>query len=216
MKNYAGTCGYEAPAWMEEAANDAAVTSRKVDARNLQTYLDSEKRPWFHLVDGGISDNLGLREFYDIVNLMGDPETVLTYYGFPKPRQILIISVDSRAQADTRWALQRYAPSMSQVLGSVTATSISRYSNDTIDIVRHSYQNWAKALSTPEKTVTFNFVEVSFDAVEDKAEREYLHGVGTSFNLSDEEVDRLIAAGRKVLRSSAEFKAFLDRKHSSH
>jgi hypothetical protein len=45
--------------------------------------------------------------------------------------------------------------------------------------------------------------------VKDDAEREYLNNIGTNFSLSDKEVDRLIAAGRKVLRDSPEIKAFL-------
>jgi NTE family protein len=57
--------------------------------------------------------------------------------------------------------------------------------------------------------VTFHFVEVSFDRVRDEEERRFLNGIGTNFDLSDEEVDRLIAAGREVLRESAEFQAFL-------
>jgi len=57
----------------------------------------------------------------------------------------------------------------------------------------------------------FDFAQVSIDAVQDDAERDYLNTVGTSFDLSDEEVDRLIAAARKVLRESPEFQAFLKR-----
>jgi NTE family protein len=210
LKNYAGECGYELPSWVEDAAKDEGSTSRKMDARHLKNYLDRKKVPWFHLVDGGISDNLGLREFYDIVSLTGDPKSALEFINYPKPSRVLIISVDARAKADTDWALQRYAPSISQVLGSVTAVSVSRYSNDTIDIVRYAYNNWAKELSTPERPVMLHFVEVSFDAVENEQEREYLHGIGTSFDLEDEEVDRLIGAGRDILRASPVFQGFLD------
>lgn len=57
--------------------------------------------------------------------------------------------------------------------------------------------------------MTFSFVEVGFNQVENDTEREYLNNIGTSFSLSDKEVDHLIAAGRKVLRDSPELKAFL-------
>ncbi len=43
------------------------------------------------------------------------------------------------------------------------------------------------------------------------AERRFLNTIGTSFDLSDEQIDRLIAAARKVLRKSPEFHAFLKR-----
>ena len=37
------------------------------------------------------------------------------------------------------------------------------------------------------------------------------NSIGTNFDLSDEQVDRLIAAARQVLRESTEFQAFIDR-----
>jgi hypothetical protein len=63
--------------------------------------------------------------------------------------------------------------------------------------------------STPERPVTFHFVEISFDQVHDDSERDFLNSIGTNFGLSDEKVDRLIAAARQVLRDSEEFQAFL-------
>ena len=51
---------------------------------------------------------------------------------------------------------------------------------------------------------------MSFQAVEDPVERAYLDGIETSFNLSDEKVDRLIAAGRQVLRDSPGYGRALD------
>ena len=210
LKSYAGQCGFEPPPWLAAAAKDEGLTARKVEARTLEEYLDRKKRPWLHLVDGGISDNLGLRAFSDFISLVGDPKSAFSGLMHPSPRHILIISVDAHVNPRTEWALERYAPSLSELLGSVTADQISRYSTDTIDIVRSSYIQWAASVSTPERPVTFHFVEVSFEAVQDAAERKYLNTIGTNFNLSDKQVDHLIAAARKVLHESREFKAFLD------
>ena len=58
--------------------------------------------------------------------------------------------------------------------------------------------------------MTAHFVEVSFDLSDSEEERDYLKHLPTSFKLSDEQVDRLIAAGRKILRESAHFKAALE------
>jgi hypothetical protein len=57
--------------------------------------------------------------------------------------------------------------------------------------------------------VTFQFVEVSFDAVKDDAERRQRNKIGTNFALKDEQVDLLISAGRKLLRGSSDFQTFL-------
>ena len=209
LKNYGGSCGFEPPPWLGEALKEDTVTSRTMEARGLEDYLDREKRPWLHLVDGGISDNLGLRSFYTAVSLVGDPRTVFREMRHPDVRRILIISVNAHARHSRDWALKRRSPSLMEVVGSVSGVQIDRYSLDTIDIVRTAYQRCAEQISTPERPVTFQFVEVSFDAVKDDAERRKLNKIGTNFVLKDEQVDLLISSGRKLLRGSSEFQAFL-------
>jgi NTE family protein len=210
LKNYAGQCGFNLPKWLAEAAKDNKISSRRVQAQILESYTDQTERPWFHLVDGGISDNLGLRSFYDTLLLAGDPKDALRSILHPHPRRILIISVNSLSKSKTDWAMNRYSPSLRELISSVTSDQIARYSTDTIDIIRYAYNSWAKRYSTPDHPVEFKFVEVSFDAVDDDDERQFLNNIGTSFNLSDKEVDHLIAAARRALRDTAGFKDFLE------
>ena len=194
---------------MKEAQQDVNTTIRKQEAQGLTGYLDSEKQPWLHLVDGGVSDNLGLRAFFQLVSNVNDPHKAFSNLGHSDVRHILIISVDSHVKHKNKWALKSGAPSLLEMIGSVSATQITRYSADTIELVRFSFDQWAKQISTPGQPVSFNFVEVNFNMVKEEHERDYLNDIGTSFELDDEHVDRLIAAGRKVLRESPEFKAFM-------
>ena len=195
---------------MKDALQDENTTIRKQEAQGLADYLDSEKQPWLHLVDGGVSDNLGLRSFFHMISLVNDPHKAFNNLGHGDVRHILIISVDSHVKHKKKWTLKSGSPSLGELIGSVSATQITRYSADTIELVRSSYEKWAKQISTPEQSVSFNFVEVNFNMVKDESERTYLNDIGTSFELDDEHVDRLIAAGRKVLRESPEFKAFME------
>ena len=64
--------------------------------------------------------------------------------------------------------------------------------------------------------MTFDFAQVSFDVVQDDAECGYLNEIGTSFDLSDEEIGHLIAAARRVRRESPEFQAFLKRTQGNY
>jgi NTE family protein len=211
LKSFAGSCGYEPPALLGEALKDERSTYRKIAARDIEDYLDQEKRPWVHLVDGGISDNLGLRGYYNPVSLVGDPHLAFDEFRHSDVRQILIISVNSRVLPKPDWALERAAPSLAQVIGSISWDQINRYNIDTLDIVRSAYKKWTEQVSTSENPVNFNFVEVSFESVRDDAERQSLNNIGTNFHLKDEQVDLLISAARKVLLESPEFQAFLER-----
>lgn len=209
LENFAGNCGYQPPAWLAEALKDEALTQRKIEARHYQDYLERDKRPWLHLVDGGISDNLGLRAYYNALNIAAEPDSRFRALPHPDARHTMIISVNARAKHKSNWVLERYAPSTLEVIGSVSADQISRYSDDTIQLVRYTFERWAKDKSTPERPVTFHFVEVSFDQVRDDSERDFLNSIGTNFDLSDEKVDRLIAAAGQVLHDSVEFQAFM-------
>ena len=211
LKSYAGTCGYQPPAWLTDAAIDENEFSRKEEARGLLGYMDRSERPWLHLVDGGIADNLGLRAFYTPFSLAGDVHKALRYLGISQVRHVLVISVNSFAHKKAKWSLLRDAPGISEVIASMSSDQIGRYNYDTLDVVRYAYENWTKQISTPEQPVTFDFVEVSFNAVRDAEQRRALNGIGTNFDLSDDEVDLLITASGQVLRASPDFQNFLRR-----
>lgn len=209
LQNFAGSCGYESPVWVEDAIENDQSSFRKLEAVVLEDYMDAKKRPWLHLVDGGISDNLGLRTYYNTVSLIGDPHLAFSELNHPNVRHVLVILVNSHTKPKTDWAMRKKSPSIPQVIGSMSSAQISRYSADTLFMVRKAFKKWAKAASTPEHPVTMNFVDVSFDEVKDETERQLLNNIGTSFHLKDEEVDHLIAAAGKVLRESPEFQTFL-------
>lgn len=209
LENFAGSCGFEPPAWLADALNDEKSTNRKAHARDIMAYLDREKRPWLHLVDGGVADNLGLRAFYELFELYGDLQFTLKSINHANVKHILIIAVDSHTQPKSPWALKRLNPSLAQVLGSVSAVQIGRYSRDTMEIVRNGFEKWTDELITAGHPVTLDFVEVSFANVQNEDDRKRLYEIGTSFSLSNEEVDLLIKSGRQVLHQSSVFQSFL-------
>lgn len=211
LENYAGTCGYQMPSMIVDASQDASLMSGRLQAQSLQGYQDAEHHPWLHLVDGGIADNLGLRAFYEGVLLTGDPRRALAGMGHPNARRILMISVNSHARHEAKWPLKPKSPSLVKMLGSVSDVQMNRYGLDTIDIVQYSYKTWAQRLSTSGRPVTFDFVEVGFDNVQDVEERHSLDMIGTNFHLSDEKIDLLITAARQVVRESPSLKKFLSR-----
>ncbi|MCP3706309.1 patatin-like phospholipase family protein [Paraburkholderia sp. CNPSo 3274] len=65
INNYGGTCGYEEPEWSHALAQSdraqrsaSRILNRLADLREI---VDAQQNPYFHLVDGGVSDNLGLK-----------------------------------------------------------------------------------------------------------------------------------------------------------
>ena len=72
MRNYAGTCGFKIPEGFEEILKGRSISERQLFlANNIAPFLDSQKKPYIHLVDGGVADNLGLRAVLDGSSLEG-------------------------------------------------------------------------------------------------------------------------------------------------
>ncbi len=208
LESYAGSCGYQTPDWQLTALKDKEMTPRKIAALRFEDYTDKKKRPWLHLVDGGISDNLGLRSFYQTLNLLSVGSTAEELKK-QHADHVIIISVNAHAKQKSGWMLERYAPSMFEMLESMSADQIARYSADTIQLVKYSFDEWLEGGIASGRQLTFHFVEVSFNQVNNDKDRDFFNDIGTNYDLSDEQVDRLIAIGGKILRESKELHHFL-------
>src|SRR4029434_5836919 len=68
-RNYGGKCNAMLPIWVQDVANieHAARPVGRVlrRYRDFKALEDSENRPYLHIVDGGVSDNLGLRSMLE-------------------------------------------------------------------------------------------------------------------------------------------------------
>ena len=56
---------------------------------------DSRARPWLHLVDGGVSDNLGLRSVYTTTKLLGNPQKAFSVHPDSQGRGVLVVLNDT-------------------------------------------------------------------------------------------------------------------------
>src|SRR5262245_11888404 len=158
-------------------------------------------------MDGGISDNLGLRGVYERVRLGGGIERALAATGNTGVRDIVLISVNAQTEPAFRWDLQRLSPTLLEVLDAVTSVQINRYNFETVALLRAAFDRWTETLATHGRPVQFHFVSVSFGDLKDEGELRYFNELPTSLQLESEAVDRLRGAARMLLRQSPEFQA---------
>jgi len=212
LRNYAGSCGFGKPAWLEAALADPKSNPRRFRAATiLSGYLDTETRPYLHLVDGGVADNIGLRVPLDNVMLAGGLLARTEQLG-ARPRQIAVIVVNAEVHPKPKFSLAASAPGLAALFGSVSSTQIYSYNFDTIELMRESMERWAKELPPgPDgRRIDARLIVVDFDALTDPAERAFFNAVPTSLSLPDETVDRLIAVGRKLLRESPDYQGLVE------
>ena len=223
IKNYAGTCNYYHTEWIEKTLSDPD-TSRRVDilAKRAKSYLDAKARPKVHLMDGGISDNLGIRTLLDIIFLRDIQSETKQHAVFNRllanDTHVLLITVNAQIPTEKFFPHRRLPPSLRSILLHTSGVTLKLYNFETLELLRTSVELWEKNAECGKiakiknncKETKYYLAEVNFDLHPDEHEQEYLADISTTFDLSDQEVDRLRQAARYILRNSHQFKEFLN------
>lgn len=223
IRNYSNDCGFKLPEEIERIRREHDISSRSFhQVSNLTPYMDAEKHKYIHLVDGGVSDNLGLRNALDRVLLLGNLWNTLKYFKQENIHKVVFVVVNAETEVSSSWNLLGTAPTISAMFGAYSSVSVTRYNYETVMLLRESFRRWTEEIQKnrcgdgPISTepggcgdIKFYLVEVKFDALKDEAERHYFKRMPTSFKLSDKQVDDLRDAAHRILAGSDEFQQLL-------
>ncbi len=232
IDNYGGTCGYRLPPWAKmflESADPPRPAARTVKRlQELQAFADRENRPFLHLVDGGVSDNVGMRGVLDVLSTFEALHEAGMKTPYDHVRNVFVFVVNSLATPPNDWNQHENPPALFDVLIKATGTPIDRYSYDTVETLRDIQARWASLREVREAIkpypalteklgtvmrapdITIRVIDVSFNALPDKAERDYLNTLPTSFVLEPEAVDRLRVAAKDAILVSPEIKRLVN------
>jgi NTE family protein len=228
LDNRGGTCGYRPTPWMTAALKspqNLELGNRAV-IRLKNTYLlqDSRDRPYIHLVDGGLADNLALLSFVEVLQLAMDYPKARALLGLDRLRRVAVIIVNAASTPDFDYDKIPAGPNALAMLAQSVSVPMARYSTASIAALQDVITEWqlrqqldadarrlgqGDAPGTELPAIEFTVVDVSFDAVTDPELRKYLQNLPTSFALSEEAVDRLRASAAQVLRDSPAFRRFV-------
>ena len=198
------------PGWMTDAAKRVAGDPELTDVlQGLETYYDEDRRKYAHFVDGGITDNLGLRAIYEVIEMTGGIQTFIKKSGRKPPRYAAVISVNASTDPEPEMDLSSKQPSVSETIGAMSNVQLHRYNKATLEVIHNTLGKWAEVVSTPDRPVTSYFVQLGFAQVASPQSRQYFNSIPTSFNLSEEQVDRLIEAGHELLRNNPDYQRLL-------
>ncbi|HSN38893.1 MAG TPA: patatin-like phospholipase family protein [Burkholderiales bacterium] len=215
LRNYGGQCGYAEPEWVGAALENRSASARRFyKAAEVRSYLDSVARPFVHLLDGGITDNLGLRGMLDRAILHEGPLGLAQSLGVKEIRKAVLITVSAETGPDLSRDRSESVPTVSQVPTAIKDVSINRYSFETTELLKSSFDEWAKQMrehrpAGAENGFNFYLIEVTFDALQDSAERGYFSGIPTSFNLPAETVDRLRQVAARLISESGDYQRLM-------
>ena len=230
FNNYGGNCGYQYPAWVRDVANPetrARPSGRAVQRyHEMQAFQNSKDRPYIHLVDGGVSDNIGVRGVLEALEELAASAAFRGEVGFGDIRRIVLFVVNSHSSPRTDWDRRESPPGFAVQLLQSSGLPIDRYSFETIETMkdRAEIEKWRRELlvaqarlagateaqaqaSVPK--IDLRVLDVSFDAIPDPKERAYFMNLPTSFVLPAEDVDKLREVAGQLLRQSSEYESLV-------
>lgn len=210
LRNFAGRCGFEPPGWIRETIASRRTFSRAyVNAMNLDSYTRSDSRRFIRLIDGGVSDNLGVRGPFESTLLQRAPRDARPE-SLGGLRQVIFVLVNAATAPEVAWEALDEAPALFDIIDQTTTVQINRYTIETIELLRSTFETWQEVAADWPTPVGFHLIEVDFTKPPDATERQYLNSLPTSFRLGDEAVDRLTAAGRQVLFADPGFQRLVE------
>ena len=220
LKNYAGQCGYQVPAWLKEEKRKGKVGERRVGAQRaneLLSYLDIEKRPYIHLLDGGLSDNMALRGLIEGASVMGGLEHLLKEGNVKNVRKFVVLAVNAETSPDVLEYRSDHIPVISRSMGAMVDLPINRYSFDTVTLLRQGLENARLKLRVNKRApdsplspdAEVYFINASLSEVDDPDEREALMKIPTTMYLTDRQIDRLLLAASRLIRIDPEFQRLM-------
>jgi NTE family protein len=209
LENYAD-CTTREPDWLMVAAKRAAGDPEETRVvEGLRSYFNKGQRKYVHLVDGGITDNLGLRAIYEIIEVAGGAKAFMQQYHRQPPRRIVIIEVNASTDPEPEMDISNKQPSLKEIINAVTDVQLHRYNTATLELIKNSVERWAEELSTPGRPVAHHFIRIGFRDIQQPETRRFFNRIPTTFSLSDEQVKRLIKAGHDLLRDNPDYQRFV-------
>ncbi len=231
INNYGGTCNFAIPAWVTrfmQSPNPPRPAARVIrELKESESYADSKNRPYIHLVDGGVADNVAMRGVLDVLQLLEAMHGAGESTPLDHVKRIIVFVVNSLSSPPTNWDESVQGPTLFEVLLRASGVPIDHYSYEAVEQLKDIAAQWQKGrevrvlagcATSPDSPVCkvvnppaaqIYAINVSFDALPDKAEREYLNLQPTSFYLPAEAVDRLRAAAGTAIAVSPEFQRLL-------
>lgn len=215
FNNNGGRCNYRPP---EITKMVTAITANTQKSKNVEemretlaSYQDSQKRPFLHLVDGGLTDNLGLSAFTDSYDLIGKEGLYKTALA-TKLKRIVIISVNAQNEVTSEIDQSANIPQTRDVVNTIVNVPIDRNTQTTLRRFRELADEWNKMMlkQPADKRVELHFVSIGLKDLPESPLKQEVLNINTSFYLPNKDINKLKQAAQILLQNSKEYQRLLE------
>lgn len=217
LENHASKCNFSPIIWSSKTITDEEKKRYK-QSLTIKKYRDDKQYKYLHLVDGGVSDNLGIRSLIDMTTYHGNSMwNTFNAYKMQKTKKLVFIVVNASGFPNVDTAKSRITPSTFDVLDTTTSIQSNKYNVETLDLLRSKFPTWKKQIAQGRcaKKRTDDCAKIDMDLIEvnlqdlTQNEKLELSHVPTSLELPPETVDKLTEAGSNLLQRSETYQKLL-------
>ena len=208
LNNNGGHCQYTLPLQLvsDSEAGKKQLQTRKEFFERFQKYSNSKNRPYIHLIDGGLTDNLGMRSLLDMTEMY--PEKILTHkIKQNKIRHIVVINVNAQNEVSSNLDKSAAVPGFRDVVSAIVNIPIDQHSQESLRRFRAFVDQWNK--DKRNEDIYFSFVSLNLKDLPPSRLRDKVLNIPTSFYLSPEDVDNLRTAAAELMKQSLDYRNLL-------
>ncbi len=216
LRNFAD-CPQRSQPWVKKALNqDDHLPRSYAIARALDRYSQPDRMPVVRLVDGGVTDNLGVRgSMMSPVTQYGDVPNMAGAFSPDKLRQVkqvLVVVANAQTYSEHEWSVQSEDPSFIETISAASEVALGTLNNETISSAKKEFLQWGEHVNAQRPAespqVEVHFAILTFDQIKDKSKRATFDAMPTTFRLQPKQVDDLRALSKHLLDQSEEFQEF--------
>ncbi|PJO77965.1 patatin-like phospholipase family protein [Neisseria brasiliensis] len=216
LNNNGGNCNYTPPKRIQaavqkdEGKNKQQNITRKEVKEHFLQYSDSQSRPYIHLLDGGLTDNLGMRSLLDMTEVYSS-NMLVQQMSTHKIKRIMVINVNAQNQINSDLDKTAAVPGMRDVVNAIIDIPIGKYSQESLRRFRAFTDRWNEAQykDANGNPISLTFVSLSLRDLPESPLRDTVLNIPTSFYLPGDDVDNLRTAAAELMRHSKEYQGLL-------
>lgn len=213
LRNHAGSCPQPPSAVPGKAVSAEANYRSRMLKASAESYINVRERPFLHLVDGGLADNLGIRGLLDRVVATGSIQDSFRDIPAGSIHKLVLIAVNSERDLAERIDQSDKVPTPAQVMDALLFGTGSRVTQMTLAMLEDDIRRWNEELmrhrgrrdSPFAADAEIHLVSVSLRDVPDAERRRLALQVPTAFTIAPGDVQMLQEAAREALRSLPAF-----------
>lgn len=214
------------PAWVKASLDQPdAQRSKWYDnpqratlARAENAYaLGKPNKAYIHLLDGGITDNLGIFEPFRMITTGDTQPSFLTYIDRRQITKLIFITINARSFAASELDRQMATPGIMDMLKASIDAPIDRTSAGTAVQLRNLlFDQFSKMPGDAIQQKNYKdladhtaLISIDFDAIVDSECRRKFQSITTSWSLDKEQIDAVLMIGGALLQNNPDFEKLL-------